>query len=44
MFRQRISRVVLSTLAVKEETIVLDFYHPLAGQALSFDIKVLGIQ
>lgn len=29
---------------VREETIVLDFNHPLAGQALSFDIKVLAIQ
>lgn len=29
---------------VREETIVLDFNHPLAGQALNFDIKVLGIE
>ncbi len=29
---------------VREETIVLDFNHPLAGQALNFDIKILGIE
>ena len=29
---------------VREETIVLDFNHPLAGQVLNFDIKVLGIE
>lgn len=29
---------------VKEETVVLDFNHPLAGQALNFDVKVLSIQ
>ena len=28
---------------VKEETIVLDFNHPLAGQALNFDVKILAI-
>jgi FKBP-type peptidyl-prolyl cis-trans isomerase 2 len=29
---------------VREETIILDFNHPLAGQALNFDIKVLSIE
>lgn len=28
---------------VHEDTIVLDFNHPLAGQSLSFDIKILAI-
>lgn len=28
---------------VKEETIILDFNHPLAGQALNFDVKILAI-
>ena len=28
---------------VKEATIVLDFNHPLAGQALNFDVKILAI-
>lgn len=29
---------------VKEASIVLDFNHPLAGEALNFDIKILAIQ
>jgi len=29
---------------VKEETIILDFNHPLAGQALTFDIEILAIE
>ena len=29
---------------VREQSIVLDFNHPLAGQALNFDIKVLAIE
>jgi len=29
---------------VKEETIILNFNHPLAGQALNFDIEILDIQ
>lgn len=29
---------------VKEEQIVLDLNHPLAGQALSFDVKILAIE
>lgn len=29
---------------VREETIVLDFNHPLAGQVLNFDIKVVAIE
>lgn len=29
---------------VKEETVVLDFNHPLAGEALNFDIKILSIE
>ena len=29
---------------VREESIILDFNHPLAGQALNFDIKVLAIE
>ena len=28
---------------VKEETAILDFNHPLAGKALTFDIKILAI-
>lgn len=29
---------------VKESTVVLDFNHPLAGQALNFDIEVLSVE
>lgn len=29
---------------IKDETVVLDFNHPLAGKTLHFDVKVLDIQ
>jgi FKBP-type peptidyl-prolyl cis-trans isomerase SlyD len=29
---------------IKDETVVLDFNHPLAGQTLHFDVKILDIQ
>lgn len=29
--------------AIKEETVLLDFNHPLAGKTLYFDLKVLSI-
>ena len=29
---------------IKENTIVLDFNHPLAGQTLAFDIKILKVE
>ena len=29
---------------IKEETIVLDLNHPLAGQALSFDIRIVSVE
>ena len=28
---------------IREETIILDFNHPLAGETLNFEIKILGI-
>jgi FKBP-type peptidyl-prolyl cis-trans isomerase SlyD len=30
--------------AVKDETVTLDFNHPLAGKTLIFDVKVLDIR
>jgi FKBP-type peptidyl-prolyl cis-trans isomerase SlyD len=29
---------------LKEETVILDFNHPLAGKTLYFEVKVLNIQ
>lgn len=29
---------------IHDDRVVLDFNHPLAGEALSFDIKILGIE
>lgn len=29
---------------IKEETVVLDFNHPLAGKALTFDITIVSVQ
>jgi FKBP-type peptidyl-prolyl cis-trans isomerase SlyD len=29
---------------IKEQTVVLDFNHPLAGKTLNFDVKILDVQ
>jgi FKBP-type peptidyl-prolyl cis-trans isomerase SlyD len=36
--------VQLRVHEVKDETVVLDFNHPLAGKTLIFDVKILDIQ
>ena len=37
---QRIVRIK----EIKEETVILDLNHPLAGKTLVFDVKVLGVE
>ncbi len=37
-------KVVIYVHEVKEESVVLDFNHPLAGKTLNFDIKVLDVE
>ncbi|MDH3442632.1 MAG: peptidylprolyl isomerase [Deltaproteobacteria bacterium] len=37
-------KVVIYVHEVKEESVVLDFNHPLAGKTLNFDIKVLEVE
>jgi FKBP-type peptidyl-prolyl cis-trans isomerase 2 len=36
--------VPLKVHEVKEDTVVLDFNHPLAGEKLTFEVKILDIQ
>lgn len=35
--------VLIHIHEVKEETVILDFNHPLAGKTLNFDVKVVDI-
>jgi FKBP-type peptidyl-prolyl cis-trans isomerase 2 len=43
--RTQDGRVVpLKVHEVKEDTVVLDYNHPLAGEKLTFDVKILDIQ
>lgn len=36
--------LVGTVVAIKEETLILDFNHPLAGQALVFDIEIVEVK
>jgi len=36
--------VLIQISEVRQDTVVLDFNHPLAGKTLHFDVKVLGIE
>jgi FKBP-type peptidyl-prolyl cis-trans isomerase 2 len=43
--RSQSGQVVYARVAqLKDETVVIDFNHPLAGKTLHFDVKVLDIQ
>ena len=38
-------KVILARVVeIKEETVLLDYNHPLAGQTLYFDVKILDVQ
>ena len=38
-------KVILARVVeIKEETVLLDYNHPLAGQTLYFDVKILSLQ
>ena len=36
--------IPVTVLEIREETVVIDFNHPLAGEALTFDIEVVAIR
>ena len=36
--------MVVRVKEIKEKTVVLDTNHPLAGQTLHFDVKILGVE
>jgi len=38
------TQVPVKVREVRPETIVLDFNHPLAGQALNFEVRILGVE
>ncbi len=36
--------ILARVVEIKEETVLLDYNHPLAGQTLYFDVKILDVQ
>ncbi len=38
------SRRPVRVVEIKDETAVIDFNHPLAGQNLTFDVKIIAVQ
>ncbi len=36
--------ILTRVIEIKEETVLLDYNHPLAGQTLYFDVKILDVQ
>jgi len=36
--------IIARVVEIKEDTVLLDYNHPLAGKTLFFDVKILGVQ
>ena len=36
--------IIARVVEIKEETILLDYNHPLAGKTLNFDVKIMDVQ
>ncbi len=36
--------IPVTVLEIREETVIIDFNHPLAGEALTFDIEVVAVR
>ncbi len=36
--------IIARVVEIKEETIMLDYNHPLAGKTLNFDVKIMDVQ
>ncbi|MHC4321517.1 MAG: FKBP-type peptidyl-prolyl cis-trans isomerase, partial [Planctomycetota bacterium] len=36
--------IIARVVEIKEDTVLLDYNHPLAGKTLNFDVKILAVQ